>query len=31
LNYARCNLVRSSDRKRVIDAVGSTWNKVVGR
>jgi hypothetical protein len=22
LNYARCNLVRSSDRKRVIDAVG---------
>ena len=31
LNYARCNLVRSSDRKRVIDALGSTWNKVVGR
>ena len=31
LNYARCNLFRSSDRKRVIDAVGSTWNKVVGR
>ena len=31
LNYARCNLVRSSDRKRVIDAVASTWNKVVGR
>ena len=31
LNYARCNLVRSSDRKQVIDAVASTWNKVVGR
>jgi hypothetical protein len=31
LNYARCNLVRSRDRKRVIDAVESTWNKVVGR
>ena len=31
LNFARCNLVRSSDRKQVIDAVGSTWNKVVGR
>ena len=31
LNYARCNLIRSSDRKRVIDALGSTWNKVVGR
>ena len=31
LNYARCNLVRSSDRKRVIDALGSTWNKDVGR
>ena len=30
-NYARCNLVRSSDRKQVIDAVASTWNKVVGR
>ena len=30
LNYARCNLVRSGDRKRVIDAAGSTWNKVVG-
>ena len=31
LNFARCNLVRSSDRKQVIDAVGSTWNKVFGR
>ena len=31
LNYARCNLVRSSDRKRVIDSIGSTWNKFVGR
>ena len=31
LNYARSNLVRSSDRKQVIDAVASTWNKVVGR
>ena len=31
LNYARCNLGRSSDRKRVTDAVGSAWNKVVGR
>jgi hypothetical protein len=31
VNYASSNLVRSSDRKRVIDAVGSTWNKVVGR
>jgi hypothetical protein len=30
LNYARCNLVRSSDRKRVIDSIGSTWNKFVG-
>ena len=31
LNYARCNLVRSSDRKQVMDAVASIWNKVVGR
>ena len=31
LNYARCNLVRSSDRKLVIDSIGSTWNKFVGR
>ena len=31
LNYARCNLVRSSDRKRVINSIGSTWNKFVGR
>ena len=31
LNYARSNLVRSSDRKRVIDSIGSTWNKFVGR
>ena len=31
VNYASSNLVRSSDRKRVIDAVGSTWNKIVGR
>ena len=31
LNYARCNLVRSSDRKRVISSIGSTWNKFVGR
>ena len=31
LNYARCNLVRSSDRKRVKDSIGSTWNKFVGR
>ena len=31
LNFARCNLIRSSDRKQVTDAVGSTWNKVVGR
>jgi hypothetical protein len=31
LNFARFNLVRSSDRKQVIDAVGSTWNRVVGR
>ena len=31
VNYASSNLVRSSDRKRVIDALGSTWNKIVGR
>ena len=31
VNYASSNLVRSSDRKRVIDAFGSTWNKIVGR
>ncbi len=31
LNYARCNLVRSSDRKRVIDSIASTWSNFVGR
>lgn len=31
VNYASSNLVRSSDRKRVIDALGSSWNKIVGR